>query len=51
MKGASSVPVISGDGGVDPNQLAKMFASKADMENLKLRMATMEKVVEENHTV
>ena len=51
MNGASSAPVITGDGGVDPNQLAKMFASKQDVDGLKQRVLTLEKIVEEKQTV
>ena len=34
MKGAN-VPVITGDGGIDPSKLMAMFGSKQDVENLK----------------
>lgn len=42
MKGAANVPMVSSDGGVDPNQLAKMFASKSEFDELKYKVEVLE---------
>ena len=42
MKGAANVPMVSSDGGVDPSQLAKMFASKSEFDELKYRVEVLE---------
>ena len=42
MAQAADVPVITSDGGVDPNQLNKMYASRSVMDDLLERVRSLE---------